>query len=299
MISVVLAARCRSGLRDCLEALRPQVEAVGGELIVVHAGCIDDRPAAPAVEVRVEAEPDALVPRLWGIGLQRARLPWAALTSTDCVPADDWIAALVRAAREDPSCAAFGGPIDPPRHGSAADWGLYFARFHAFIAPPGEAPDAGVPGENVAYRQDALEHAWSDPREGFWEAFVNRRLAALGETLCGRSDLRVRMADGNRLTDRARERIRHGLHYGSHRAVAGGLERVLRIAAAPLLPLLLAARAGLRVGRRRPALMPRFLVALPWTLILFGAWSLGEARGYAAQRKRIRVPTNETPSTGR
>ncbi|HET9582144.1 MAG TPA: hypothetical protein VFP76_04950 [Gemmatimonadota bacterium] len=299
MISVVLAVRRRSGLRDCLDTLRPQVAAIGGELIVVAAGRFGERPAGPAVEVRVEAGDDALVPRLWGIGIQRARYPWVALTSTDCVPADDWIAAISRAVGEDPPCAAFGGPIDPPRHGSSTDWGLYFARFHAFLNPPGEGPDAGLPGENVAYRRAALERAWTDRDDGFWEAFVNRRLAALGETLGGHADLRVRMADGNRLTARARERIRHGLHFGSHRAVGGGLERGLRIAAAPVVPLLLTARAGLRVGRCRPALLARFLVALPWTLILFGAWSLGEARGYTAQRNRIRVPTNETPWTGR
>ena len=302
MISVVLAARRRgAALRACLEALVPQVEAVGGELIVVIAGGVQDdgvpEPAPGAVVVH--ADRDALVPSLWGMGIPRARFGWIALTSTDCLPAGDWVAAIVRATRAEPSCAAFGGPIDPPPHGRPADWGLYFARFHAFLSPPGEGPEAGLPGENSAYRRYALERAWTDGGDGFWEAFVNRRLAELGETLRARPDLRVRMAAGNRLADRFRERFRHGRHFGSRRTVRGSLESSIRIASTPLLPLLLSVRAARRVARRRPGLLPRFLVTLPWVLLLLGAWSLGEAAGYADQRNRMRIPANVTPSRGR
>ncbi|MGH7570234.1 MAG: hypothetical protein ACREMK_00120 [Gemmatimonadota bacterium] len=298
---MVLAARRRGGaLRACLESLVPQVEALGGELIVVVGSREDDGVAALAPgAVLVYAGGDALVPRLWGIGIPRARGHWIALTSTDCVPDDGWIAAIARAVRAEPSCAAFGGPIEPPGQGSPADWGLFFARFHAFLSPPDEGPAAGLPGENAAYRRGALDRAWADRDDGFWEAFVNRRLVALGETLRGRSDLRVRMAAGNRLAGRIGERYRHGCHFGMHRTVGGWMESWMRIASAPLLPPLLAARAGRGVARRRPALLPRFLATLPWTLILLGAWSLGEARGYRDQRKRMRVPTNATPSSGR
>lgn len=301
MISVVLAARRGGGaLRACLQRLVPQVEAVGGELIVVVAGGVGDGgpPTFVPYVVLVRAGRDELVPRLWGAGIPRARFPWVALTSTDCLPEDDWTRAIVRAARSDPTCAAFGGPIDPPADARPADWGLFFARFHAFLSPHGEGPDAGLPGENSAYRRDALERAWAEPADGFWEAFVHRRLVDLGETLRARPDMRVRMAAGNRLADRVRERVLHGRHFGSRRTV-GGLESGIRIATAPALPLLLAVRAGLRVARRRPRLLARFVVALPWILILLGAWSLGEARGYADQRNRIRVPAKATPSRRR
>ena len=65
MISVVLAVR-RGGdaARACLEALVPQVEAAGGELIVVVSGDVpaDALPAIAHDSIRVDAGRDALVP---------------------------------------------------------------------------------------------------------------------------------------------------------------------------------------------------------------------------------------------
>lgn len=300
MISVVLAAR-RGGdvLRACLESLAPQIEAGRDELIVITAGAERGTLAALAPRaVHLEAEQDALVPRLWGIGILHARAPWVALTSTDCRPADDWLAAMTRASREVPAPAAIGGPIEPPAGGRPVDWALYFARYHAFLPPGDDGPVAELAGENTVYRREPLERAWVERSDGFWEAPVNQRLMAAGETLSGRAEMRVRMLGGNRLRARAAERYRHGRHFGSNRVIGGRPERWARALSTPLLPPWLSLRIARRVARRRSDLLPRFLATLAWTLVLLGAWSAGEARGYLDQRKRIRVPTNATPSSG-
>jgi hypothetical protein len=58
------------------------------------------------------------------------------------------------------------------------------------------------------------------------------------------------------------------------------VQRLLRVLAAPVVPAVLIARLAGRVAARRPRLLPRLVLALPYLLCLVGSWSAGELTGH-------------------
>ena len=72
-------------------------------------------------------------------------------------------------------------------------------------------------------------------------------------------------------------RYAHGQQFGSGRVTGGSRKAWQVLLAAPLVPLVLAVRAAPHAAR---APHPwRFLLALPWFVLLAGAWAAGEAVG--------------------
>src|SRR5262249_28186385 len=127
----------------------------------------------------VDAPPGALVPELWAAGMKAATGDAVAITTSHFVPAPGWAAAAVGAMARTPAPAA-GGPIPPPRGGSACDWATYFQRYSAYLA----LRDAGKPrdvddvaGDNAWYRRAVLDEHADLVRDGFWELDLHRRLA--------------------------------------------------------------------------------------------------------------------------
>lgn len=291
-LAVVVGARGGAeSLASCLGALQRELEGHTARVVVAYAA--DDELAERALSRSGDVEavrcpPTLLVPELWGRGLQRAEADVVVLLSAACVPAPGWLACLLGALREHPEAAGVGGPIDGPDPGlgggSGSDWGAYFTRYSAYMPPVAAGRVEEIPGDNALYRRPALDRAWTEREEGFWETLVHRRLRAEGAALMMAPEAVVRLGP---VADRrafARDRFRHGRHFGATREVSGRGERVLRALAAPMLPILFVARILRRVLRRNPDRLIPLARSLPWLLLYSVAWSFGEASGYLRRR---------------
>jgi len=283
-ITVVVGARqARGVIAACLSPVIKQLRDVNAEVIV--AACpldsTDDFVARQFPEVQLIRNGMArLVPELWGLAIPLARAPLVALTTAHCIPDHNWLASAVSVAAAHPEYAAFGGPIDAPHGGAPADWALYFARYAAFMPPVSDGPCTEIAGDNAVYRRAAIDEHWPDRSAGFWETLVHHRLRASGARLALTPELRVRSARGAAPWAFAGVRFRHGRHYGTTRPDLGRRARAGRIAAAPLLPLVLLGRIGQRIARHRPDWRAHYIRSLPWLSLFLGAWSAGEASGY-------------------
>lgn len=288
-LSVVIGARqARRTIADCLRAITAQARDLRVEIIVADASTdgtaeIVARQFPQVILVRGTA--GALVPRLWGLAIAGARAPLIAVTTAQCIPAEDWLAAILREAAAHPECAGFGGPIDAPCGSAALDWALYFARYAAFMPPVGGGRSREIAGDNAAYRRAALEWAWTERGRGFWETLVHHHLRARGEPLYLSPAVRVRAGPAGDAWDVARARFLHGRHFGSTRPATSTAGRVVRALTAPALPPLLLFRIGRRVADHRPDWWCHYLRALPWLFLLLGAWSAGEVGGYLSPRR--------------
>lgn len=257
----MIAARDGEGdVERCLDALAAQVD--------------DD------VEVLVMARPgsDALVPELWADGVDRARGELIGLLATTATPAADWVA-CTRSLHGDGSPAAVGGAIDPAERLRVVDWAVYFCRYAPYLRPVIEQGGLELAADNASYRGDVVRTYRELYRDGFWEPRVHHAMRRDGHRLLLSSARVVRFAGGTSAASFCRQRYRHGRVHG--RDSARGTTRAaiaLRAATAPLVPPLLAVRAGRTVfgkGRHRA----RFVVASPLVLLFFGCWALGELRG--------------------
>ena len=160
-----------------------------------------------------------------------------------------------------------------------------FACDFARYAPPFEpGPRGYVTDVNVCYKRAALEQTRELWRERYHETTVHWALQRDGQSLYLAAEPVVRQhRDGLALGALLRERFAWGRLFAMTRARESPLEaRLLRIATAPLLPLVMWAR--MVPGAARRGELAALLAATPAIWALLGAWAAGEAAGYATAR---------------
>jgi hypothetical protein len=273
-------------LRESVRRLLARDSGLPIELLLVCAG---EAPAArlrelfPAAQI-VAGPAGALTPRLWGLGIERARASWVALGIGDCAPAGDWLDVARAQMALHPEAAGFGGPITPPIGEGGRLWAVFFLRYSGYLATPGGAAEE-IPGDNAAYRRDDLERSWRDRGDGFWEVLFHRSLRAAGREIRFVPELRTRLTAAPVLSRMTIERFRHGFHFGSTRPLAPARRLLAAVASPALMPLLLL-RLSRRQAKLRPEWRSRWRLAFPALLVLLAGWSFGESLGYLAPRRR-------------
>ena len=288
-LSVVIATtEARTSIDDCLDRLRQSCAPLAAELIVVDASTDDTAARAsafgPPVSV-VTLPPGTLTPMLWAEGYRRSRGRIVAFTTGHCLASPRWAEAITAALGA--GAAGAGGPLVIASGTRAIDWAIYYLRYSAFTPEAmGSGRIAGeIAGDNAAYRRDVLDRYADTFRNGFWELDVHRRLRADGGWLTAAPD--AWMAFGRSFPARVilAHRYAHGRQFGAERVAGGAKRRWQILLSAPLVPLVLWARALARTARsgREPW---RFALATPWFLLLASSWALGEAAGAARGGRR-------------
>ncbi len=283
-IAVVVGAQnAKSTISDCLDSVLKQVSGMKAEVLVADSssdgtGSIVQK-KYPGVKL-ITTKAGKLVPHLWGIGMELASAPIVAITTAHCIPADNWIRTIIEQSANKTDFAGLGGPIVPPNGESAKDWAIYFSRYSAFMPPAKAGQVADIPGDNAAYRKDALDKCWTDRENGFWETIFHNSLAKAGEKLYMSPDIEVSLGRTDSARDYFQTRFLHGVHYGSTRPNNKGPIKLMRICAAPILMPYLVLRIGKRVSQIRPDFMMHYMRAFPWLLYFMTGWALGEIQGY-------------------
>ena len=276
---VVASCRTTSLLEACLASLRPQCKMCQAELIVARNVAEAElellRQNYP--EVRFLAVPESRgIPLLRAAGLKAARGSVVAFTEDHCVAATDWLQQLLRASRE--GFDVVGGAMDNAQQGRAVDWAAYFSEYGFFAQKGGTHPQGPLlTGANVAYARNVLEEVVSYAAQGEWENVIHAHLAAAGRKLRFFPDAVIYQNKNCGFLEFCRDRYQHGYDYARRRLVDKGTRRWLYMPGSLALPLLQTARVARAVGRHQRW---AFLRALPLTVALFGAWSMGEAIGY-------------------
>lgn len=281
-LSVVVAGVNVAGtLGPWLNAIAPQVAGRGIE-VLVSVAAEDAAAAAPArmydwAEVGLVAH-SPLVPELWGAAIARARARVVAVTISACLPAADWIDAIL-AAHATPR-AAIGGVIDIGPNATLVDRAVHLVRYAPYLPPVAEGPVPEIAGDNGSYRRAAFDgEAAAIRRDGFWEAEVHRCLRAQGHGLWLDPRIRVTSAGAYSLAGFSRQRFVHGRRFGrTRRAASGALAGLLRAVAGPAIPAVMLIRI-LRTVAGRGRLDGRMVQALPLAAWFLVCWAAGEAVG--------------------
>jgi hypothetical protein len=231
----------------------------------------------------VDGPPGRLAPELWRDGLEAADRPLVALSTTAMCPASGWRRAMLERL-EATGAAVAGGPIRPQADDPVSK-AIFLLRYVRYLPPLVDREPVEPPGDNAVYRRDRLEGLQSLWKAGFWEVEIHRALRARGErTVMAEGGVVEHHGEG-RLLELLQRRHAHGRRYGASRKKdLGPAQRLLRIAALPLVPLVLLGRIA-RALRSRGQSLVSWLPALPALLPLLAAWSLGEARGMLSTRR--------------
>ncbi|MGH9802055.1 MAG: hypothetical protein ACRD82_16960 [Blastocatellia bacterium] len=295
----------KAGVRRCLEALRPQVQAITAEIIVPYDAwspevgelktefpevcfhLISDLGAAASADI--SSHQHRLYDRRRAVGLSLVRGRLIAMTEDLAVPAPDWIGQIMSAHKNQPY-SVIGGTID-----NAIDrpmnWALYYCDFGRFGSPL-PARNAGFVSDiNVSYKREAIESVRDIWREAYHETTVHWAMRERGIEL--RLDPRLKVYQHRppmTFAKAFRERIEWGRVFAETRIGAIGFPRgIFFILAVPLLPAVLLARVAKHMLRQRRT-FSQMVAALPLAAGLLIGWAWGELSGYMSgpvRRARI------------
>jgi hypothetical protein len=289
ILSIAIAAWSgEEALLRCLASLKPQCAEDGIE--VIAAVC---QPVAeverqfPDVTI-VEAATDADVFRLRALAARAATGRLVAITEDHATFGPHWVETLRSAhAAGHPIIA---GPVDQGSAGTAFDWALYFVEYGLHMPPVAEGPVSIVSGLNVAYERDLLMSVDEIWQRELHENEVNDALSLQGylpymaPEACVYAQLPMSLGEAVvHLYTGARQFAR----YRSSTASRAG--RFFWLLASPLVPFVLFTRIARRIGSRNPRRLRHLLRGLPYFLVVLGAWSLGEARGYLGAPTRVKA----------
>ncbi len=256
------------------------------EVIVAAAWASEVGPGpgeAPDPVRRISGPPGAGVPRLRRLGLEAATGRVVAFTEDSCVAAPGWSAAW-STAFADPALVAASGVVEHDEAAPTLDWAVFACEYAPFLAPAMPGPPPRLAGNNfAATREAALRESPGEVHETALLAAIRRRGGAT-RTVDRAVVRHVRRYD---LGEAIGDRLRSGLEFGSLRPGRGPGSWPWRLAGLLAGPAIFAAQASRLAAtilrRRRHA--GRFAEALPLTLALLAAWSVGESIGRGLRRR--------------
>ena len=282
-LSVVIGTRQGwKFVRPTLEAIRPDAETAGAEIVVADGSGTappDSAEVGPSVRWLRFDEPSVF--RLFAEGLRDARGEIVATTEDHAIPRPGWIEAILRAHAEHHEAAAIGGPIENGSAASLLDWASYFSTQGPHMAPLGDREVPVTSNEaNISYKRRALEGFDDNEGLGFMAILHNRRLAERGEIL---------RVDDRMVVDHFQE-VRFGptsaIHYHNGRSISGfrrqtGMrpEEWVRLGTSMLLPAWRTARI-VRSLWGKDRMRGRLLASAPMCLWLEYCQGVGNLVGY-------------------
>ena len=286
---VVTASAPWPGLRDCLDALVPQLAPAGAELLVALGGanCRPPDPAAYGPGIRWIEMPGVSVFDQRARAIAQARGDVVALTEDHAWVAPGWCAAILAAHAAHPGAVAIGGVVENGATGTRCDWANYLIGSGPFAAPIRNGPAAEISLQaNVSYKRGELPPDLV--RAGLVQLTFHRELRARGGWFA--ADDRVVVIHDQRHSFREHS----ASHFHNGRSIAasrlsgmGTAMRALRAAGCAVLPaymLLRTTRAVIERGRHGR----EWRSSLPWIAWLLACHAAGEFAGYVSGPGRSR-----------
>ncbi len=279
-------------LGSCLTALEAQIRGIAAEILVIDgtksgtaSGWTPDCKSMRILQLHGQPE----VPTLWQAGIDASRGGIIALLVDSCIPGRDWVRQILQAHQSD--CAVIGGAIDLAPTLGTVDSAIYFCRYSLYIPPFVARFLDDLPGNNCSYKRTALAGLQDELADGFWEAFVHRKMRARGDRLLCLPEILVHYVGSASGFSFLRVRFNHGCRFAARRAKElSWWQRTLRALVFPLVPFVMLLRIATRVWEK-PRYRARFLSCVPLLTIFLTAWSTGECAGY------ILGPSLQSPRT--
>jgi hypothetical protein len=273
-------------LAGCVAALRAATAQLDAEIVIAAPADRAERCAARGERgVRVIASDGRFTPQLWRDGLRASRGRVVAFTISQCIVEPAWATGLLRALASTADDGAVtigaGGSFALDADATVTDAAVCYLRYSAFLDEGREVRAVReIAGDNAAYRRDALERHDASFTDGFWEVDFHRRVreSEPATRLVLIPGAVARFAGAPGLGTVLGARFQHARHFGAWRVATGGRPAWAIVAAAPLVPALLAWRIIRRVWPQARERV-RLALAAPALAALACAWAAGEAWG--------------------
>jgi GT2 family glycosyltransferase len=286
-VSVIIPAyHSWKALPLCLTALQRQQGDVTFEVIVVISAAdgqeVTLQQRFPTVQILAYAE-RKFPGQARNLGAQQARGDILLFLDADCLLAADGVERCLQSHRRF-SQPLIGGALLPDPAQNHIGWAQYFSSLTAWMPSRDTEP---VPAADVATGCCSIKRAaflnfgmFADIRYGE-DTLLSWRITSAGYTPLFDPGLCASHYGVSSFAQLLTRKFWHGRNYASMRAQQqhwSTANRLLRITASPIIPLLLLYRCGRNVWHSGHFRL-RFLLTIPATLFVQTAWTLGEDYG--------------------
>jgi len=225
-----------------------------------------------------KAESTATIPEMRAVAFQHASGCAVAVIEDHVLVQPGWGRRIVDALTS--GTDVIGGPIENAATDSLIDWGAFLCEYSQCI-PPLPAGVAGwLPGNNVAYRSELLEHQRKTVEAGHWEGLLHQKLQSEGIELQCSPALVVLHRKHYTFLEYLEQRYLYSRSFaGTRVTTASPAKRFVFGLAALALPPILLYRIGRQVLMKKRHRL-EFLKCLPLIAIFVCAWAWGETVGY-------------------
>ena len=269
---------------ECLDALCPQAQSAGAEVIVADSSDdgTDEVLLQAFREIRFLHFSDPLtLPELRTKAIAVARGSVITILDAFSIVAATWVSEVLRAHRQRPN-PVIGGVVelyDADKQG-LFNWAAYINEYGMFMLPREAGEVDMLPGSNISYKREALFDVTGPKHQVFWKTFVNEELEAAGHVLWLEPRIVVWLKKPIPIGDFFRTRYDHGRCFAGMRSASYSLaRRLIHAVTFPGLPFLFLWRWGSKYWIKR-RFRSKFVATLPLQLLLFASWSVGEFVGY-------------------
>ena len=287
-LSVVIVALIgRDALANCLDRL--PLEGVECVVVLTPATGTTSQWKGRYPSVVFIDMPEESIPLRRQRGVMAASGDIVALLEDTSWPHEGWCAAI-KSAFTDPQTAAAGGPvrIAPTLLSRCqalgwSEYGAFAPHRMAALASNGSRDDLlirtdRVPGNNMAFRRPELLELLREEDNGLMEGPICARLLMQGRQISYAPGMPVTLSACDRHNASLATRLHHGRIYAASRLKDRSWPaRLLHLAKATLLPIMLTARAvtAMSASSHSAVRVP----VLFWVSLMASAWALGEAIG--------------------
>jgi GT2 family glycosyltransferase len=269
-------------IRDCLSSLERQEGGLDYEVIVAvrRQDETGDLIRRQFPRVKVVRSPERVgIPALRAIAMSEARGGIIAVTEDHCIAPADWFQEIYKAHQS--GCMVVGGAVENGMTKRILDWSVFFCEYSSAMSPVRAGEVDGIPGNNAAYKREALQLVDDRIKRNFWEFFLHEELKRKGVKLISVPSIVVIHKKQFGFFYFISQRFHYSRSFaGMRRSLLSRSRRFLYVFASPLLPVLMGARLVRDVFFEKKRLYREFILSAPSLSAFLVSYAFGEFLGY-------------------
>lgn len=230
----------------------------------------------------IPCPPSTSLPKLRTLALDRAVGNYIVVTEDHVVPAANWLESMAQAFKSAPEgTVAVGGCVENGVYKLAFDWATFLCEYCYFPEPVEQGVTNVLPGMNIAYRHSVFDDI---DREllinGFWETTLHPVLLKKGNKFFSSNAIKLYHCKKFSFKLFVEQRFIYSRYYAGLRFErTQRLKRITACILTLLLPPVLLFRCMKQIGRKK-RLKKELYTAMPYLLVFYSVWALGEMAGY-------------------
>ncbi len=281
-LSVVIA--CVNGfpeIGECLESLYGQPFADRIEVVVANRckNGVGEKIVREYPDVKLLDAPQRTnVPLLRAMAIRETSSSVIAVIEDHCIVDKEWAGQMINA--HSGNYNVIGGSVENAACDKLIDWAAFFCEYSQAMKPIKQGEVEILPGNNVSYKRYIIEQFHDLIEAGVWDTVLHERMKKDNIVLYSIPSITVYHKMSNKLSWFMVQKFHFARSFAGMRFDdAMLLQRLVYGIGAITLPLILVKRIVVQTWKKGVH-RRELLLSLPFLLLLFFSWSIGESLGY-------------------